>query len=98
MPVATISPNVGIAKGPRCRKGIIDESESDSFESIHDTASALGAMERDRAIADLIATRRVHLGADGTRLGTTVEDRPEKQPDRQSDPLRVREVTREGGD
>ena len=41
MPMATISPNVGIAKGPRCRKGIMDGRESDSFESIHDTAREL---------------------------------------------------------
>src|SRR5580704_18426207 len=46
MPSATINPNVGMAKGPRCRKGIMDAGASDSFESIHDTARALGVHGR----------------------------------------------------
>ena len=43
--VATINPKVGMAKGPRCKKGIIDKRESDSFESIHDTTSELGVVD-----------------------------------------------------
>jgi hypothetical protein len=42
MPRATINPKVGMAKGPRCRKGIMDASASDSFESIHDSTRELG--------------------------------------------------------
>src|SRR5580658_5603376 len=63
MPVATISPNVGMAHGPRCKKGIMFECASDSFGSIHDTLSALGVPERKRGGPR--AKRIVYLTAGG---------------------------------
>lgn len=96
MPRATINPKVGMAKGPRCRKGIMGARASDSFESIHDSAKELGVADGQQ----LSECKTEHSFSiqrrDGS--GTPVKDGAEEEPDGEGDPFRLSEVTGKGRD
>jgi hypothetical protein len=96
MPVATISPNVGMAHGPRCKKGIMFGCQSDSFGSIHDTTSTLGVPERKgrpKSKADHLFDGRWR-----SRSGTAMENGADQQPYGQGYPFGESEVAGKGGD
>src|SRR5580692_5511330 len=96
MPRATINPKVGMAKGPRCRKGIMDARASDSFESIHDAVCALGVLERwQRRRSETEYSFRGHRsGWSGAAMKGGTEDEPYGQ----GYPFGVGEVAGESGD